>query len=264
MDKPRMINSLVFVCAAALSSSVAWTELGPPYPEPTQLWFTLLPQGPIQDLSQYEHAVRIFIPKAIVGQPVEPSTLEVTRESDQQTVASIPYTPIGSATYPIGCSSSPFKLSKIPPALKALPGGTYSVAIMVGGRRCSNAAKFVLDRAADLTALPVLELVPLDPPPSYRLPMLGVRVNGSKTFTGESIKYSDVAYAALIVDGVERRPQMMVWAGPDPLLKTGARWEIILDINGNYAPPIEPGKPHRIELRVNRYTAKPIDLSAHP
>lgn len=264
MSKLGMMHCLVLACAVTLFTSAAWTELDPPYPEPAQLWFTLMPQSPIQDFSQYEHAVRTFIPEAIVGQPVEPSTLEVTRESDHQTVASIPYTPIGSTTYPIGCSSSPFRFYKIPPALKALPDGSYSVAILVGGRRCSNAAKFVLERAADLNTLPVLELVPLDPPPFYRLPMLGVRVNGSKTFAGESLKYSDVAYAALIVDGVERRPQWLVWAGPDPLLKTGARWEIILDISGNYSPPIDPGKPHRVELRVDHYAANPVDIPAHP
>ncbi|MCX5759340.1 MAG: hypothetical protein NTU83_12695, partial [Candidatus Hydrogenedentes bacterium] len=61
---------------------------------------------------------------------------------------------------------------------------------------------------------------------------------------------------------VKRCPYTLVWGGLDPMLESGDRWTVILDISGNYVPPIEPGKPHRIELRINRYASNPIGFPA--
>jgi hypothetical protein len=208
-----------------------------------------------------------FIPKALVGKPIESCKFEVTRESDHKVVAAIPYAPFGhDETYPLGFATSPFTFDETPPALKALPDDTYTVAITTGGRRCSNAAQLVLDYGADRTDLPVLELVALEPPPFYHLSMLGVRVNASKAFTGGLISYMDICNPVLIVDDVRRKMQTFAFCGGNPLLKSGEHWTNILDISSNYEPPIEPGKPHRVEIRVcfEHYVSNPISLPAIP
>jgi hypothetical protein len=234
--------------------------VGPQPPEPDCLWFTLLPQSPIASMSEYDQACRSFIPKMLVGKPVQPMLVEFRSYEDQQVIARIPYDHFGRAVYPIGLSKSSEYVKNIRAKLKDLPDGNYLVAFTIDGKRCSNVAEFSLVTNTVINDLPVLETVALEPAPFSALPFLGLRVTGSDALK-ETFKASDAVYGKVTVDGVERRSTIQVWGGGNPELKSGQQWLHILDLSGFREPIITPGVDHVVKFAVDTYAAAPIDFN---
>lgn len=245
-------------CLLLFGTGPARAELGPVPPEPDRLWFMLCAQSPIANGSDYDQRLRFLTPSEKIGEPMPEFRLEFREGKTQKPVLSFDFAPFRKPRDIAPMSTS---FSGIPQAergrLGSLPEGEYLVAVTQSGTRCSNVARFAIEKGFKTEELPVLEAFALEPPPYRELPFLGLRVAGSSGFS-KPIRNSDACYAELTVDGVVRRWTATVWGGVDPELRPGARWVTIVDPAGFLAPPIEPGKDHQLEVRAREYRAGPI------
>jgi len=236
-------------------------DLGPRPPEPDRLWFGLCTQSPIPYGGAYEHDFAIFIPGESAGKPVPCMKLEIKRARDQKPVAALAFEPFGDETcLPLGFSTSADGLPRdARQQLADLPEGEYAAAITTVGERCSNVSRFLIQPGVDPKERPVLEAVALEPPPYCELPLFGLRVTGSQDLK-ETFRFNDACFPDLIVDGVRRRRTLEIHSGGNPALRNGTRWTIVISAGGYLAPPIEPGEPHKLEVRVGEYRSEPIDF----
>lgn len=250
--------------AVALFAGTAQAKLGPPHPEADRLWVYLLPQSPIVSGDHYQHHLRISIPKDLVGTPAPTDVRLVVRDRKTMTViASVDASVFGGeGELPIATARSDYSLKKEAlRALKALPAGEYVCALVEGDERISNVAEFTLDPEFDEGERKLLELVAVEAPPFSDVPAVGIRVAGKQDMQAP-FRASQVGYALMMIDGVERSPFTEVWGGMNPEIRPGLRWLRIVRIDGNYVPPIEPGVPHQVAAIVGSYETEAITLYA--
>ncbi len=151
--------------------------------------------------------------------------------------------------------------AKLLEPLRELGDGDYLAAYVTEQGRVSNIAPFKVDSKLDLQSLPAIELVNVEPPPYYDLPLLGIGINGAPGVNIENVHYSTFCQGPIMVDGVKQSLTCIVGAGLDPVWTQGTRWLVLRDLSGFYSPVITPGVSHEIALLLPSFTTKPASLS---
>ena len=128
----------------------------------------------------------------------------------------------------------------------------------VAGQRVSNIVRFRLGASVHGAQEPRLKLVEEEPIPGETLPLLKITAYRA-TERDPAPRASHVAYPQLVVNGHNRAPTAMLWCGPDGPLPVGGRYAYFVHLD-NYAPPIEPGKPHVIVAKVGKQPSNSITL----
>jgi beta-lactamase regulating signal transducer with metallopeptidase domain len=219
------------------------------------VWITFLPASPIRSLTDYEHSQKVESLSSEDGK-VQTYELEIRSASDNKRIARIKYD-----NYPIsggrwGCKLNKEQIQEI----GAIKDGTYLAAMYVNGVRCSNVAQFTVDSNADLSSKPVLKLVPLPLGVEQVLPGLGIIATGPNP-TNPELMQSAIYFPDLFVDGIERKPNVIKWAGSDRVLQAGTQGVAIIDLD-NYSPAIELNQPHEVWAKLGKYQSAAVVIPA--
>ena len=234
------------------------------------VWVTLFPRSPIRSLDEYrvEYLVRSLAPE---GATILSQNVEIRSASDNPRIAELPlcWTDGGLGIHDTFAPGKIFRGQKYAGdelsrsavrRIGALADGDYRVAMIVNGIRCSNVAQLKVDSQFNPQDEPTLKLVCLDPGPGQALPYLGVRAIGP-TPQDPDLTNQAVAFAQIVVDGVEHVRKETVWRGPVGPIQSGRILTRILDISTNLNPPVERGKPHEVYVKIGPYVSAPITLA---
>ena len=225
------------------------TDTGPP------TWVTILPKSPIRLLSEYHHTLRTNPPgepPLYKPTPVPVCDFEIRRAADQSRVARVPYAGYFRDNQELHRED----LRRI----GELPDGRYLVALYAGNDRCSNVAPLQIDSKFDPKTAPTLEVVPQPLGPGQKLPYVGLIATGPNPLDPK-LRNDTASFPTLIVDGVERKLTVMVWAGPVAPLQPGQRHQILLDLS-LYKPEIAQKPQYRIKARVLNYESAEVVIPA--
>jgi len=261
--------SMVGEGGATIDGAVQDGRQGDGEAEQRPVWVTLMPRSPIRTLKEYHHTFRArsLIPE---GAEITSCEFEIRSASDNVQIARSPYV-AGTGTGPLRDALASGKIYKRETSgggmlteserrrIGDLADGDYLTALIVNGVRCSNVAQLTIDSDFDPQTEPTLKLIPLDAGPGLSLPYLGIRAIGPTPQDPELTNYV-VAFPRIFVDGVEPRRSAILWVGPVGPLQSGQIHTRILDISTNLEPPIDPGTPHEIYVKVGKYESAPITL----
>lgn len=252
------VLAILLNIGAALS---AHAELGPQPAPADQLWFSLVVQSPIRHISDYTQRWENYVARDLYGTTTPEIALELRRASDYALVGSVDYNPLHGHDTVCEVSTSEQPNPKLFAALGTVEDGNYVAAFVSKQKRISNVAPFQIDSVLNVANLSPIELIAVEPPPFYDLPLLGLRVYAESRINLANIHFSTFYHCPLLVDGNEQSLTVLVWGGMDPQLKPGDRWLILRNISGFYRPIIKPGVEHKVALVLPAFTTEPALLS---
>ena len=258
-----MQHGIMVILVASISIFVpAFAEVGPQPPKPDRLWVGLVAQSPIKDIAEYEHRWCLYVPSDLEGTNPPDIKLEFRRAADQARVATINYTPFHGHDKVMQFWTSDQQPDKeLMAALDKLGDGDYVAAYVTEHGRISNVAPFRVDSTVNATSLQAVELINVEPPPYYDLPLLGIRINGAPDVDFQGLTYGAFSQSNIILDGKRRSLTCSVGGGIVSYWTPGTRWVELRDLSGFFDPIIKPGVSHEIALVIPSFTTNPIVLS---
>jgi len=244
-------------------------EASPPAPA---VRVTLFPSTPIRSLQEYSHSYKARFP-SMRDVKKESCEFEIRSGDGRRRIARLPYASVFNARW-LRESLAPDTRWRKDEArggwdvltvsgqrrIGPLPDGGYWAALIVDGVRCSNVATLTVDSKFDPSREPTLKLFSVPGAPGAGLPFLGLRAIGPTPQDPDLTNFA-VTFPDVFADGAKRKWRAVFWNGFVGPLESGRIHTVILDIGGNLAPAIEPGKPHEIYVKVGEYQSEPITIS---
>lgn len=129
--------------------------------------------------------------------------------------------------------------------------GNYEMALLIDGKRAPNVTAFQVDPNFDAAKAPVLTVGLEEAPPGAKVGSLLVWIVGPNPFDKDFTNF-EVAFGAITVDGVEHKPDALVWTGPVGPYSTGETdvrtYDTAYRLKG-----VDVSKPHDFSVQVGKY-----------
>jgi hypothetical protein len=143
--------------------------------------------------------------------------------------------------------------------LDALGPGGFHAAYLVDGVRCSNVISFAIDPSKPPLSGPSVRLLAIADLDADAIRKIGVRAVPPDA-GDPKLCYSSIAYPEFLMDGIRRRPTLMIWTGPDGPLKPHTSSGAMPDLS-HYEPKIEMGKSHQVQAFIGAYSSEKVELA---
>jgi hypothetical protein len=250
-----MIRVYVLTMAAVIAGYAASGDLGPAGAKADRVWFAILAVSPIQPGGKIAIDFQFDAPAELRGTRAPETRLQVRDGEKLQVVLERPLHFFREWTIPGGGVGTFLLTDAAKEDFARLDEGAYFLAVICDGVRSSNVTELIISREFELANEPVLELVPVEPPPYRELPHLGVRLN--------CIERTEIYWSlkGIVADEVYRRRPVSM-GDARSTYSPGDRAVRILDIDFGLVPRIERGKVHEYTLTFGGFD--PLTIVAAP